>query len=206
MKRLKVKVCGQRDNVLDVQSVKPDFNGFVFYEKSSRYIGRDFKIPNIEAGLKVGVFVDETFTKIAELEQRHALDFVQLHSDQSIGFILNLRDLIPDVGIIKVFRVTDELPFDLDAFNEVSDLFLFDTKVSEYGGSGKKFDWSILNSDRIATPFILAGGIDAEDLQIIKHLKSDYLYGVDLNSKFEETPGKKNIKKLESFINSLRNE
>ena len=206
MKRLNVKVCGQRDNVSEIQKVNPDFNGFIFYEKSSRYVGKDYEMADLKSGLKVGVFVDETFTRIAETAKKYQLDFVQLHSDQSIGFILNLRNLIPDVGIIKVFRVSNELPFDIDAYNKVADLFLFDTKVDEFGGSGKKFDWSILNSVRISTPFILAGGIGEEDLDTIKNLNLDYLYGVDLNSKFEESPGKKDIKKLESFIKSLRNE
>ncbi len=206
MNNLRVKVCGLRDNVEEVLTLQPDFCGFIFYEKSSRYVGRNPNLPEYTNSMKVGVFVDETIGRIAEITKEHKLDFVQLHSDQSIGFILNLKNLIPEVGVIKVFRVTDSLPFDLDTFNEVADLFLFDTKVDNYGGSGHQFDWSILNDERIQTPFILAGGIGETDLEQIESLKNEYLYGIDLNSKFELEPGLKDINKLESFINSVRNE
>ncbi|MBF4986149.1 phosphoribosylanthranilate isomerase, partial [Nonlabens mediterrranea] len=82
--------------------------------------------------------------------------------------------------------------------------FLFDTATPNYGGSGKKFNWSILDSYKGEVPFLLSGGISEKDADAIKELKHKMFLGVDLNSKFETEPGVKDIEMIKTFIEKLR--
>jgi phosphoribosylanthranilate isomerase len=85
------------------------------------------------------------------------------------------------------------------------DYFLFDTKSKLHGGSGKKFDWRVLDEYDLNKPFFLSGGITLEDAETIRHLDYKYLYGVDINSKFEIVPGTKDINQVKQFIQKIKN-
>ena len=108
--------------------------------------------------------------------------------------------------IIKAFRVDESFQFHkTKPFETIADYFLFDTKSNLPGGSGKKFDWKILEKYKGKTPFFLSGGIQPEDAEEIKKIDHPQLAGVDLNSGFEDEPGLKNIEKLKNFITELKN-
>ena len=95
------------------------------------------------------------------------------------------------------FRVTGD-------YEDVADYFLFDTKTDLYGGSGQKFNWNILQEYTGNKPFLLSGGIGADDVKAIRAIEHPLLAGVDLNSKFELKPGLKNVALLKQFIDELK--
>ena len=200
-----IKVCGLRDNWKEVSKLQPDLMGLIFYPKSERFVEQQGKL-SIDTNVpKVGVFVNSDISEIVERVSRYQLSYVQLHSDESVDFIKELRIHLTDTRVIKVFRVQDEMP-DVTEFESLVDMFLFDTKVSAYGGTGSRFDWKILKSYSSDLPFLLAGGVTVDDIEIIKSLQIKGFSGVDINSKFEDVPGLKNIEKVSTFIKAIRDE
>ncbi|MCR5453557.1 MAG: phosphoribosylanthranilate isomerase [Bacteroidales bacterium] len=203
---MKIKICGLRDNFAEVLALKPDFAGLIFYPKSPRYVGNSndesLKQKLTSDTKKVGVFVNETADRILEMVTEYHLDLVQLHGSESPEFCAKIRQSIP---VIKAFGITTYS--DLAAvsdYSQVVDFLLFDTKTSGFGGSGKKFDWDILHKAQIPLPFLLSGGISADDIPTIKALTINNLVGVDLNSKFEIAPTLKNTETLKNVINILQ--
>jgi phosphoribosylanthranilate isomerase len=200
-----IKICGLRDNFQEVLALNPDFAGLIFYEKSPRYAAES----NIAAlkqkynGVrKTGVFVNENYDKISEIIAEYNLDFVQLHGSETPEFCAKMREKVP---VIKAFGISSKADL-LAAQNYVQcvDYLLFDTKTKDYGGSGLKFDWEMLEDIVFEKQFFLSGGISLEDLEVVKKMKIRNLAGVDLNSRFEDAPGVKNIEKLQQAINILR--
>ena len=200
-----IKVCGLRDNFQDVTALNPDFAGMIFYEKSPRFVGKnDSEIlkQKILGVKKVGVFVNASENYIFDSVLKYNLDFVQLHGGETVDFCEKIRQKVP---VIKAFGILSEE--DLVAaqnYAQTVDYLLFDTKTKGYGGSGQKFDWKMLGNIVFKKKFFLSGGISLEDLAEIKALKINDLAGVDLNSRFELSPAKKDIEKLQQAINFLR--
>ncbi len=207
---MKIKVCGMKypENIQELNKLSIDYMGMIFYQKSPRYIDYQLcqNVGNIDSSniKRVGVFVNSTVDYIVEMIDRYKLDLIQLHGNESPDFCAELNKFIP---IIKAFSISEASDFEqTKAYEGLRGYFLFDTKTSQYGGSGKKFDWNILDAYDEDTPFFLSGGISAEDVKQIKAIKHPRLYGVDLNSKFETEPGLKDIQLLDQFIKQLRNE
>ena len=204
LKKMKIKICGLRDNFDEVLALNPDFVGMIFYPKSPRYAG-DCQDERLRRKLtdtkKVGVFVDADYQTIIRTAGEFHLDAVQLHGSESPQLCEFLQQ---DFVVIKAFSIaTTEDLAKLEAYEGVVDYFLFDTKTPGYGGSGQKFDWQILRSAQIKTPFLLSGGISLDDVPTIKSLSISNLVGVDLNSKFETAPAVKDIAKLSEFMNEI---
>ena len=201
-KKMKLKVCGMRDsdNIRELMEVKPDFMGMIFYPKSSRYVE---ELPQTDLDVAtVGVFVNESTEVIQEKSKKFGFQMVQLHGSESVEQAEELKLL--GFKVIKVFGVMDQLPLEeMKPYESTVDYFLFDTKTSQHGGSGQKFDWSILESYDLDKPFFLSGGIDLEDLESIKALNIPQLYAVDINSRFERAPAVKDIQKIKSFKHQL---
>ncbi|HKI89368.1 MAG TPA: phosphoribosylanthranilate isomerase [Draconibacterium sp.] len=204
--QLKIKVCGMKftGNREAVEQLPVDLLGYIFYPLSKRYVGE-----NPQAGLfnsnktKVGVFVDENAFEILGLAKNLGLEWIQLHGKENPQTCQLLKD--QNLKIIKAFQIDENFNFSkTKSFNSVADFFLFDTKTNLPGGSGKKFNWKILESYTGETPFFLSGGISTEDAVEIKKIEHVKLAGVDLNSGFEDEPGLKNIEKLKNFINLLQ--
>ncbi|HCX23622.1 MAG: N-(5'-phosphoribosyl)anthranilate isomerase [Flammeovirgaceae bacterium] len=199
---MKLKVCGMRDsdNIRELMEVKPDFMGMIFYPKSSRYVE---ELPQTDLDVAtVGVFVNESTEVIQEKSKKFGFQMVQLHGSESVEQAEELKLL--GFKVIKVFGVMDQLPLEeMKPYESTVDYFLFDTKTSQHGGSGQKFDWSILESYDLDKPFFLSGGIDLEDLESIKALNIPQLYAVDINSRFERAPAVKDIQKIKSFKHQL---
>lgn len=226
-RNLKIKVCGMRDadNIRAVAALDIDFLGFIFYPKSPRYTPK--AVPETELMTntatasrrndmvmrkpqRVGVFVDETPQAIIAHIHNDQLDYVQLHGHELPEMIDHLkRAVISDnhhsLKVIKAFSISK--PDDLlqtKAYEGVADLFLFDTPTESYGGSGKKFDWQMLQAYDGHTPFLLSGGIGPEDIDRIRTFEHPQCIGIDLNSRFETAPGIKDVEALRRFTEKLR--
>ncbi len=202
---MKLKICGLKysENIIQVAALQPDYMGFIFYEKSKRFVGEDFVMPEIDSKIKkTGVFVNSDINYIKEKIKKHDLQAVQLHGSESAELCEGLKG---SVEVIKVFGVDESFDFNvLKAYENVCDYFLFDTKTAEYGGSGKQFDWNVLNKYKLNVPFFLSGGIGLEEIEKVQRLKLN-VYALDLNSKFETEPGLKDIEKLKVANSKLKN-
>lgn len=197
-----IKVCGLKfeQNLLDISTLDIDMVGYNFYEPSPRYIQN--KLPNTSSHIKkVGVFVNASESFILQKVYEYNLDYAQLHGDENLEFCTKIKASIP---VIKVFRVKDQLDVNLIKTFEFCDFFLFDTATKQFGGSGKKFDWSLLNEFDINVPFLLSGGIGAEDLDDILKISHPKFVGIDINSKFEISPGLKDIDKVKFFVDEIK--
>jgi phosphoribosylanthranilate isomerase len=192
------------DNITQIASLRPDYMGFIFYEKSPRFVGAKFEIPAIDASIKkVGVFVDATIREMLMARDRHQLDFLQLHGKESPETVRDLRK--SGVGIFKVFSMDDRFDFDqVQPFEEYVDFFLFDTKGKYHGGNAVTFNWKILAHYHGERPFFLSGGLTPENIDGIRNIDGNKLGAVDVNSGVESSPGLKNIDKVMSVIESLQ--
>ncbi len=217
-----LKVCGltKIDQIQELISMNVDFLGFIFYEKSPRFVLNHLslkEISEINHQGKVGVFVNETVEKIVEISEKANLNFIQLHGDEDEEFILSLSQrLSKDVKIIKVFRVGETFNFQFSIFNSLVDYFLFDTDSKAFGGTGKTFDWKILNEIEIPKPYFLSGGISLENIKNLQNFvkvnmsenktltKLNTPFALDINSKFETEPGIKNLEKIKTFKSLLK--
>ncbi|AUC17101.1 N-(5'-phosphoribosyl)anthranilate isomerase [Tenacibaculum sp. SZ-18] len=193
------------DNIRQVAELKPDYLGFIFYERSKRNF--EGIIPEIPKGIKkTGVFVNEYLEILVSLAEEYELEALQLHGDESVAYIQEIKKHLPKVEIIKVFGIKDTFDFSiLEAYESVADYFLFDTKGKERGGNGVVFDWTVLKNYPSTKPFFLSGGIGLEEVTAVKEISKTNLpiYAIDVNSKFETEPGLKSIKKLKKFKNEI---
>lgn len=205
---MKLKVCGMkyRENIESVGGLKPDYMGFIFYDRSKRNF--EGIIPELPKAIKkTGVFVNEYIEIVVSLIEEYKLDAIQLHGDETVEYVQELRSHLKSTAeIIKVFGIKDDFDFSILAtFEDEVDYFLFDTKGKERGGNGVKFDWSVLKEYPYSKPFFLSGGIGLDDIKQVKKIKESGLpiYAVDVNSRFESKPGLKNSKEVKSFKNQL---
>jgi phosphoribosylanthranilate isomerase len=205
---LKIKVCGMREaaNIAEIAALPIDYMGFIFYNKSPRYV-TDFKATKTNR-TKVGVFVNADFDFILNKIVDFDLKMLQLHTETP-HMIKRLKEYLSNHGyatiqIMKVFAVGENFDFtQLVDYESVADYFLFDTQTPKHGGSGLKFDWNLLKQYDLEKPFFLAGGISATDASAILDLNLKKLYAIDLNSKFEIRPAFKNAKLLSEFISQI---
>ena len=199
---MRLKVCGMKysDNIDEVSQLFPDYMGFIFWKKSTRFF--DGVIPAIPNSIqKVGVFVDETLAEILATIKKYDLNIVQLHGREDINFCNELKS--NNVSIIKVFSMNDNFDFSkLAPFENACDYFLFDTKGKLPGGNGTAFNWEILKNYPSKKPLFLSGGIGIEDVEKIKMLQLP-IHAIDVNSKFELEPGLKNRDLLKIFQNHI---
>jgi phosphoribosylanthranilate isomerase len=207
---INIKVCGMCDpaNVKEIAEVKPDFMGFIFFQHSPRYVGEKPDISlfrNIPPEIKkVGVFVNEDINRIVDIANYSQADIVQLHGSESVDYCMRIRST--GLKIIKVFNIGLSLDKEaLKPYLQVCDYFLFDTKADMPGGSGMKFNWSILDGYTLDKPYFLSGGIGPDDAGIIKAAENSGLIAVDINSRFEISTGIKDAALIKTFINELNN-
>lgn len=195
------------ENIEAVSGLNPDFMGFIFYPPSKRFIGLDFEVNHLKAVnkniIKTGVFVNATTDEVLEFGKLYGMQAIQLHGNESP----ELCQQIKNAGFftIKAFGVDDGFDFTLlNPYQDKVDLFLFDTKTDQHGGSGKTFNWQILANYKLEKPFMLSGGISLGNLEEVLKLAHPYFYGIDINSKFELEPGLKDIGKLETAFKTLK--
>lgn len=206
---MKIKVCGMRDplNINEVVALEPDYLGFIFYRKSARFVDvtklEEF-LPLLPSSIeRVGVFVDEAIDEVIAISKKLGLSHVQLHGHESPEYCSQVQEA--NLSVIKVFHMDDTFKVSqTESYLNCSDLFLFDTKTKGYGGSGKHFDWSVLQDYTANKPFLLSGGVSVEDIAKIKSLEIPQLLGIDVNSRVEVSPGNKDIEKVNELILKTR--
>jgi phosphoribosylanthranilate isomerase len=201
---MKLKVCGlnNRENILEVLECKPDYIGFIFYEKSPRFVGElnANSVKWISSAKKVGVFVNESENIILDCVSAFGLDHIQLHGNESPEFCASLGK---QISIIKAFQINDDFDFTiLNSYQDVCDYFLFDSKSEQFGGSGKTFNHDKLAEYKLEKPYFLSGGLSLENIKEVKEA-----YCLDVNSQFEISTGIKDINKLNriNLATSLHN-
>lgn len=208
---MNIKVCGitTLKQLQQLDGLNVDYAGLIFYKASPRYIGDKLDPAALKDSdfdlKKVGVFVNPEMIEVLDAIDKYDLDAVQLHGSESPEMC---EDLSTEVEVIKVFNISpettniDELVAPYDA---VCDYYLFDNRSADnVGGTGKKFDWSIVAEAKIEKPFFLSGGIGPDDAQAVKDFKHPDYFGADLNSLFEKEPGVKDMAMVLKFMHSLK--
>lgn len=211
--QLQIKVCGltKLDQIQELIDLKIDFLGFIFYNKSPRFVLNHLtleQISTIEHSGKVGVFVNENIERIIDISERANLNFIQLHGDENDDFISELRNkLNPEIKIVKVIRIGNQSPEELQkTINQqpiTINILLFDTDSKAFGGTGQTFDWNVLNDIEIPIPYLLSGGISLENIHQLSTINHQPI-ALDINSKFEVVPGNKDLDKIKKLLSAVR--
>ena len=177
-----------------------DMLGFIFYPRSPRFVEDKIAPPEVKKlpqGIKkTGVFVNADEATILQKAERYYLDTIQLHGSESPELCKALKE--HDFRILKAFNLTKNN--DYQAYESFCDFFIFDTPSEKHGGTGEKFDWSLLDTYKGKIPFLLSGGIGPNDATEVMQIKHPKLAGIDINSKFEKQPGIKDVVKIKKFL------
>ncbi|RCH55145.1 phosphoribosylanthranilate isomerase [Mucilaginibacter hurinus] len=202
-----IKVCGMTEpaNIKAVAGLSPDYLGFICYAPSPRFIG-GLAVNELQAIdsniIKTGVFVNEPAEQITRAIAHYGFKAIQLHGSETPELCAQFKGT---VTVFKAFGVDEDFNFDvLLPYAGNVDYFLFDTKTASHGGSGKTFNWDILEKYKLDVPFLLSGGISADNIEDVKKIKHPRLYGVDLNSRFEISPGIKNVDLLKQAFKTIK--
>jgi phosphoribosylanthranilate isomerase len=210
---MRIKVCGMTlpDQVNALDEMGVDLAGFIFYEKSPRFVRKKISSATMKKTgrriAKVGVFVNMDYEDLMKTVEEYRLDMVQLHGDESERYCEKVANY---VTVIKAFRLSDNDPIDwmIRPYHEVCDMYMFDTLGAGYGGTGKKFDWNILKGTSINKLYFLSGGIEPGDeerlITFAGEQEAAKLFAVDINSKFETSPGVKQMDKVRLFVEQLK--
>lgn len=201
---MKIKVCGlkKKENIAQLELDKIDMLGFIFYNKSPRYLGPGERsiLADIEHS-KVGVFVNEDMNQVIEIAQQCQLDYVQLHGSESPAYCDQIAQIIP---YFKAFSVDNNFDFDqIEEYNS-AELLVLDAKGDSYGGNGVKYDWNLIEKYKGKTPFLVSGGIGPDDVEAIKSFNHPSFAGIDINSGFEIKPGLKDTNLVNKFTKQIR--
>lgn len=197
--KTKIKICGlfRREDIDYANRVQPDYIGFVFYEKSKRYVSREQAaklrkalLPGIDA---VGVFVDRPCEEVIGLLEDGIIDMAQLHGEETEEDIRYIQ-AVTHKPVIKAVKVRSK--YDMEAWLDSSaEYLLFDSGM----GSGVTFDWGLLAG--VTREFFLAGGLHAGNLaEVLERISP---YAVDLSSGVE-TDGRKDLKKMRDVVDIVR--
>lgn len=206
---MKLKVCGMRDsqNIRELVMLKPDYIGFIFYSGSPRNVGEVLSravLQEIPKEIKkVGVFVDPSLHEIKWQIKTYGLDAIQLHGDETPEFAAEVKAL--GIEVIKAFSIGNE-DFDaaqLEPYKKHVDFFLFDTRSKLKGGSGEAFDWTRLKDYDNEISFFLSGGLSLKNIGNLKELKGLNIHAIDVNSRFEISPGMKDLEMIKELKNQL---
>ncbi|MFY0253847.1 phosphoribosylanthranilate isomerase [Chitinophaga sp. 30R24] len=205
---MRIKVCGIT-RINDLQALVDngvDYAGFIFYERSPRFAGNKIDARSVRETTrirKVGVFVNASLEQIRRTIEDYTLDLVQLHGEETPEFCAAIRETIP---VIKAFRIGNNVNWKeaLQPYIAVTDYFLFDTaSVKGYGGTGEQFNWELLLAYPFAHPFFLSGGIRPDQAAALTSMSLPAMVAADVNSKFEDSPGVKNIALVEHFVKQI---
>lgn len=191
------------DNIRAIEALDIDLMGFIFYAQSPRYVS---VMPDYlpEKCCRTGIFVDEQSEKILARVREFGLRAVQLHGKESPIDCISLRN--EGLLVIKTFSIGNDGDLgNVQLYEGKCDYYLFDTACATHGGSGKRFDWSLLRQYKGHTPFLLSGGITPECLDNVLVFRHSMLAGIDLNSGFEVSPGVKDVSLIKEFLNKLNN-
>ncbi len=208
---MKVKLCGftKKESLETAIDCGCDFLGFVFFEKSPRNITTKNSselakiIPSQIA--KVAVVVNPELDLLRQINESLKPDFMQFHGTETVEYLQNFRKEFPTIKIIKAFGIGAKEDFlDLQNYESCADYFLFDHKSKqEFGGSGKKINWEILEEIPSAKNWFLSGGLNSEN--ILQALTTTKAKMIDISSGIEEIRGEKSSKLIKQFMQKIRN-
>jgi phosphoribosylanthranilate isomerase len=211
---MRIKVCGmtKAEQVLQLDELGVEFAGFIFYPKSPRYVLSHMSKEQLKKLKgkhinKVGVFVNSPVEEVLQMVDACGLYLVQLHGDENPRYCEQIANY---VTVVKAFRLREgeDILWRAKDYQDAADMFLFDTEGAGYGGTGKKFNWDILKGGNVRKPFFLSGGIQPEDVELLKAFEQESvakdLFAVDINSKFELAPGLKDMNKIQAFVKELK--
>lgn len=201
----KIKICGITNKIdaINASGLNVDMLGFVFYKKSPRYVtaekARDIINELPPSIARVGVFVDADKKEVSDIALDCQLDMLQLHGNEDPDYCLSFED---SYKVIKAFRIKDKSS--LKGINNYNvDFYMLDTysKMSA-GGTGKAFDWKIIDGFELLRPVILSGGLTPDN--VADAIDRVLPYGVDVSSGVEDSPGKKNLELMKKFVQNIR--
>lgn len=197
----RIKLCGLKslNDVIAANAVQPDYIGFVFAKTSKRFItpqtAEELRKKLDRKITAVGVFVNEPVEVVAALLNKGTIDMAQLHGNESEEYITLLRKKT-DKKLIKAFSVNEAKNLQ-GVYSCSADYILLD---SGSGGTGKSFDWNLLQD--FGRPYFLAGGLNINNVsEAVSRL---HPYAVDVSSGVE-TDGRKDDAKMAAFVNAVRN-
>ncbi len=198
-----IKVCGMRDanNIQAIDHLHPDWMGFIFYPQSSRYVS---EVPNIlpQHAKRVGVFVHPQFRDVIEHVKQYNLDAVQLHGTASPQMCETFRER--GLIVLRAQPVTETFVAETAEYVGKIDYFVFDNPTLKFGGSGQRYNWSLLNRYTGPTPFLLSGGLSPQLINELKQFHHPFLAGYDINSGFEISPALKDEAAVMQFIKEIK--
>ena len=211
---MRIKVCGITEvkQIKELESLGVDYAGLIFYPGSPRYVaahGLDSSMLKKEKLniSKIGVFVNAPEEDVLRHVDTWGLDMVQLHGEESPTYCERISS---HVKTVKAFRVNaaENLEYKVFPFKDSVEYFLFDTMGDKYGGTGKQFDWQLVGDMVMDKPYFLSGGIGIEQAEAVTAFAGNQknLYAVDVNSKFEVSPGLKNMDLVKQFCAFLKNQ
>lgn len=209
-RRTRIKMCGLTREKDVVAGINADLDalGFIFYEKSPRNVEPDFvrsmvaKMPPfVEC---VGVFVDYEREEVQEIVEYCGLSYAQLHGHENPKYCERVERLVSPCRVIKAFRVSEKSQSDEFApYAPVIHGYLLDTYIKgSAGGTGKTFDWNVIQRLNLQRPVILAGGLTPENVE--DALSQVQPFGVDVNSGVEVEPGIKDHARINAFVRKVR--
>ena len=189
------------ENIRAIEQTKADLMGFIFHPKSPRFVA---SLPEYmpKKQKRVGVFVNASLEQILAKAQKFSLEYIQLHGDEPPAFCSELKNR--GLKVIRALRIANADDIIRAESYNMADLMIFDTKTELYGGSGKKFNWQLLEDYKGCVPFLLSGGIRSDTFEEIKAFFHPQFAGIDLNSGFEISPALKDVGKLNNFIKKIK--
>lgn len=208
-----VKICGitSADAADAAVKARADFAGLNFHRTSPRYLDP------IRAGViaerlrgrlrTVALLIDANDEEVAGVITVVRPDFLQLHGHETPARVGAIKSRF-GVPVIKAFAIADAGDFaTVAAYNDAADMFLFDAKAPAGatrpgGGHGVAFDWQLLRGRSFARPWLLAGGLNADNVG--RALKVSGAPGVDVASGVETAPGVKSPELIRSFAEAAR--
>ena len=204
-----VKICGlsETETLKAAIEAGADFIGFVFYPSSSRFVSIETAAdlaklvpPTVK---KVGLVVDATDQELLQITQDVELDILQLHGDETPERVEEIAGLTA-LPIMKAIRVRSEADLEnVSDYETVADWLLFDNKCETApGGTGESFDWGLLAGQSFSKPWMLSGGLTAENVIGALKLSPD---AVDVSSGVESEKGVKDAGKIKTFIEAVKN-
>ncbi len=209
-RRTRIKICGitRLADALCAVEAGVDALGFIFYAKSPRaiepHVAREIirqLPPFVDA---VGVFVGEELQRVTAIVRECGFGYAQLHGSESPAYCRELAACAAPCQVLKAVRVGEQSAAEeVASYHDCVRGYLLDTyQKNAVGGTGQVFDWAMIDRLRIGKPFLLAGGLDPDNVR--EALEQVQPYGVDANSGLEDAPGVKNHGLIRRFIATVR--
>lgn len=202
-----IKCCGfkEKSDIETAVKYQADAIGFITFPKSKRYVTVE-EISTLSKDIddkvdKVAIVVNPIIKDIEALVESTSINTIQFHGDETVDFIEKVKIKYPNIKIFKALPANDSLEDDIQLFKGQVDLFLIDTPSKDYGGTGKSYDWSILEHIE-DVPYLIAGGLDLEKIQQIEKRELSNI-GYDISSGIE-TEGKKDKSKIKTLLTQLK--